>query len=497
MIRVMVVEDEPPIGMSIKRIIENYNENIKVVYLAINGKRALEFLEKEEVDIIFTDIKMPVMDGLELAKNIKEKYSHISVVIISGFQEFEYAQKAIRYNVNEYLLKPISKNSIHEVLKKYYDFTMEQKATDKRKLIEETVNNSSSSIKLDNQEKCGVILCCFGPYKFATDEIIIKNEDNKLNEDIEKYATSILKDNESCICLNGKNYNEKIIVFSAETKEKINCFTKKIYEYLDENRQSITLVSYNESIVMANIKEIFVMLKEKLQESVKMFSSQMIFYNEQSYTLQEELIKVEFIKSLVSKNKDYIYENVKELVYIAMEEKIYQKNFLLYIEKKVLQHYVNILDISQLDEFRQEIEIAISNGENPDNLVNELTNIFYTWLEPEKSKDNSEYDAMCEEIAKYIKTNYKENISVIEIGKHFGVSPTTLSKKFKKYFGVSIPKYLNHFRIELARALMDDDSKKMVKEISLEVGYNDQYYFSKTFKKIVGVWPTEYSRNLQ
>ena len=98
MFRVLLVEDEPPIMRMMKSIIESTTDDFCVAGECINGKTATELLEKEDFDVVITDIKMPVMSGIELAGWIHENKKETIVVIASGYQEFDYARKALEYN---------------------------------------------------------------------------------------------------------------------------------------------------------------------------------------------------------------------------------------------------------------------------------------------------------------------------------------------------------------------------------------------------------------
>ena len=115
---VLVVEDEKLIARNISRSIERVNDRFEVVATATNGEEALQLVDELLPNVVFTDICMPVMDGLELAKRIHEKYSFISCVILSGHNDFEYAREAIQCSVKEYLLKPINDDELFRILEK-------------------------------------------------------------------------------------------------------------------------------------------------------------------------------------------------------------------------------------------------------------------------------------------------------------------------------------------------------------------------------------------
>ena len=116
MYHTMIVDDEPLMRTYLAQNIPAFSSLFDVSAAAKDGLEAVELLKKIPVDVVITDIKMPEMDGLSLAKHIHENYPGITVIIISGFSDFEYAQKAIRYNVKDYLLKPLVDKTLIDLL---------------------------------------------------------------------------------------------------------------------------------------------------------------------------------------------------------------------------------------------------------------------------------------------------------------------------------------------------------------------------------------------
>ncbi|QOT11843.1 response regulator [Paenibacillus sp. JNUCC32] len=118
MYRILVVDDEPMIRMGLAKLITQTDPAMIQAETAGNGMEALEAIQTARPDFIFTDIKMPKMDGLELSKQLYEAYGDITVVVISGYGDFEYAQKCMSYGVKEYLLKPVTKSVVHNTMNK-------------------------------------------------------------------------------------------------------------------------------------------------------------------------------------------------------------------------------------------------------------------------------------------------------------------------------------------------------------------------------------------
>lgn len=116
MLKVLVAEDEPWIRAAIVEMVEGFGHDIKVVGDATNGIEAWHMIQQLWPTVLITDIMMPVMDGLELVRNISENKIPMAVIIISGYENFQYAQQAISYGVNKYLLKPVNREELQDAL---------------------------------------------------------------------------------------------------------------------------------------------------------------------------------------------------------------------------------------------------------------------------------------------------------------------------------------------------------------------------------------------
>ncbi len=116
--KIIVAEDEELILNNIVKKIRSLHLGFEVVESAQDGLQALELIKKYSPDVLVTDIRMPVMDGLELARTVSEKYPHIYKIVISGYDEFKYAQEAMKYDVKDYLLKPVDKEALSAALHK-------------------------------------------------------------------------------------------------------------------------------------------------------------------------------------------------------------------------------------------------------------------------------------------------------------------------------------------------------------------------------------------
>ena len=127
MYKVLIAEDEPFISDNIRRMIERFGPEFEVCACVYDGEAALERLKEENFDVVLTDIRMPGMDGIEVLRRIDHDYPNIVTVVISGYEIFDYARKALKYHASEYLLKPVSIDSMNELLEKLKNLLSEWK----------------------------------------------------------------------------------------------------------------------------------------------------------------------------------------------------------------------------------------------------------------------------------------------------------------------------------------------------------------------------------
>ena len=116
--KVLLVDDEEEVRNAIEQRINWEELGFEVIGKAQNGVKAMEIAEKLQPDVVITDIKMPYMNGLELARNLKEENPGVRILILTGFDEFEYAKEAVHLEIEEYILKPINANELSQTIKK-------------------------------------------------------------------------------------------------------------------------------------------------------------------------------------------------------------------------------------------------------------------------------------------------------------------------------------------------------------------------------------------
>lgn len=492
MLRVLVVEDEPPILNSICHLLEEYGDMLKISGTAINGRRALEFLEGNEVDIVFTDIKMPVMDGLELARHLQEKYPLVTTVIISGFNEFEFARTAIQYGVKDYLLKPISRQGVHDVL------TSVSNETKKRSL--EKLRTAMRQIALGGRPNLHglpagdyhMLLYCEGAFPLAPDEMPQADRPVWDPAAAERHLAAQLPAHSTGLVVLGRSVVEKLVLVNGCEPGAIALV---FFEYLTaQSGIPVTMVTSEVPIPISKAPGTFAALRHKLYHNVCPFHSALLLYGATASADEVDFSSWNraMLAAIKSQNQQEIMDASAQLADILSKAPIRQTHVTAVLEKLVLGSLGGVLTLRQSENLKQEIQSLVSRADIPGRFAQDLGEMLCAWVDTDTSLEKNEDAEFCERVAAHLRQNYSETISSAELATTFQCPTAQLSKRFKEYFKMSVSEYVNHFRIELAQTMMRDDKRARIKEIALDVGFSDQYYFSKIFKKITGQWPTEF-----
>lgn len=143
--KVLIVDDEAPIRKALSQTINRPLLDCEIYDTASNGKDAIKKLEQENIDLVITDVRMPLIDGIELSRYIYEQHPHTHVIILSGYAEFTYAQSAIQYHVSKYLLKPVAKNQLIEAVKDVLKDKLALNGTDSATNIDNDTSDNTAS----------------------------------------------------------------------------------------------------------------------------------------------------------------------------------------------------------------------------------------------------------------------------------------------------------------------------------------------------------------
>lgn len=533
--KVMVVDDEDEIRLGIIKKINWEAMGFKVVGDAENGKDALEKAEKLHPDIVLTDIKMPFMDGLELVEHLGKVMPSTRVVIFSGADDFEYAHKAIKLNVVEYILKPINSIELTDILKRLKE-KLDKEYEEKRNL-ETLYNHYIESLPVLREQflvsaiegritkdmwmtKCKKLDIDLKGSFYAVaiiegevsgkdkgkQKVISPNEGHLIPISIKKIVDENMWNYSNCVSF---VYSDYVIVLGAfKTKEEIMNFIQGINEVCTsyEKIMGIQLsagvgrcyeeptsirFSYRAAESALDYKLIMGSGKAIYIEDVEPESSIQLQFDEQQETAMLNAIKVsteENIKKVFSN----LIERFENLVLPFNQYRIYFMEIITSILKLVQAYNLNMDEI-----FEENFNCYsyLDNFNNLEEIKNWFISIALKINELIKKERINSSRLLVEKAKAYVKRNYYDfDMSVEKLCSHLHVSPAYFSTIFKKETDMNFVNYLTTVRLEEAVKLLNTtDDKTYI--IATKVGYAEPNYFSYVFKRKFGVSPSRYRKN--
>lgn len=523
MYKVLIAEDEMLVRLGLKNSINWEKYDMTVAGDVSNGKAALDFYYENRPDVIITDIKMPVMDGMELISRIRETDDKAKFVILTCMGEFDLVKKAMSLGVSDYILKlTMTEEELDKILSKIRNELDEQKKLHEKdtpgisnvdavkdKLMKDFIfyNIYSGQEFLNRIQSMGISL---KPGNLALAVMEIDNYDSvKAHfEDQKGYLIAsalmnvikeILDKNTSGVVFHedGPRY---VIIMNTNAACNGDAIPEDLSQQLDRIRESLKIY-FNTSVSfgLSSIRSGFEPLREMYREAVS--SLNMRFHNGQGiYHIQDSLFVPKVREKCLSLLNFYDLLGIQDENYkIEFEKKVHsladnipdQKDAVKDMMYQFLHWITDSMRLSGDDIYGLLISYGarIRNAEIMD-LVLESISEFMTALKNLLKEKN----ILSTEISKallYMKKNYVKELSLQEVAEHVNLSPSYFSSIFKKELNVNFIEYLNDIRISNAKELLRNTSMKSY-EIAEKVGFKESTYFSVLFKKATGTSPNKF-----
>lgn len=535
MLKVFLVEDESIVREGLKNNIPWQEYGYQFTGEASDGEMALPMIRKIRPDVLITDIKMPFMDGLALSRIVTQEIPNIKIVIISGYDEFEYAQQAIRVGVEQYLLKPITKNTLRKVLleirekieseqeqKSYLEtFQNEMKEYENyaRRSFLEKVFSGVLSVQQIYEEAAKISLDLDGPcYNLVLLNLQVKRQNPEYAmqepEGVVEVREALFR-----YFLRFPNYlifQWNISLYGVLIKGEANRMEelKEQCIYNIEKICSQQVFSLEWCVAVGDPVERLSLLPECYTKVNHILAHR--FFNPQRHILTEkdakELLPGKDLKSFASVdsakvNPDIIQgflregkkEEIRDFVngYLAgikdaLESRLFRDYLLLNVRFTTV-NYMEMIGVNQQDFLPEEddrkVREASGNGGNIDAYMLEL--LERALVLRDKESDNQGRHVLKKGL-KYIEENFsEESFSLNSVAGAIGVSSNYFSSIFSQEMQMTFIEYVTKKRMEKAKKLLSQ-TQLHSSEIAGEVGYKDPHYFSFVFKKTVGCTPREY-----
>lgn len=527
MYKLLIVDDEPLVQVGIKSMLPWSSLNIEITGIASNGQAALALIESDMPDIVITDIKMPIMSGLELAKICMERYENTppAFIILTSYEDFSLAREALSYHVDDYLVKidltpDVLRTSIEKIIKR---LEKENKRTSSvsnsfsinyyyDKFFISLLHNlfeDANQFLLQKQElhlsfNSANYICCYCE--------IMGNHSSSLNDEkqLNLFHSAFQMSKE----LFSKHHTCHAIMLDLRHFAVIFCFeqdTDTALAHVNSIMSSVSTTLYNYYSVSLHCG-IGTLVAEPLAISESYQHSRDAFSNTTEQLpiicfddcIKEHNYKKSFNFSIFKDHLARAYEEYdSELLYETMTEiitlfKAHSGSFLqamdcasniLYLSISLLQNgeeTVSSLFAKDTDNYR-----SLYKTTSTDQVVSWLAHFRDSLCDHFTEHRKEVRKPIVSQVRSYIKEHVTEHLSLNEVAAVFSISPNYLSQLFKKYNDVGYNDYVTQCKIDEAKKLLGNGEYK-VYEVAEILGFESAFYFSKVFKKVTGIPPTEY-----
>lgn len=500
MIRIMIVEDEPPINRLLQTLIESHGEDYRIVSSVYNGQEALDVIEEVQPDVVFTDIKMPRMDGLQLTKALRSLCPDTLVVVITGYGDYENMRAMLQQNVYDYLLKPIQAATLQDLLRRLDLICQEQQRQRMTRGFYQAISRKGNTDALPELPYSCLIpgIACAGAFPASLPHSYILEKDYWI-------GSTPLRHLSHCDLwqLPGKTNAEQLLVLGVSTKdpEVIRGLYKQVFDMLPQ-KLPLTVLFGRPVTTVADAGIALDLLRNILPLHIRIGE----------HTLQPfcDIQRDPHIPdlSLDREQQEMIEFCVRQDNFSGFSA-IMADVFSRFCHDRPNQYCVT----RELKYLVQSLESHISDKTCHDRyyadlLVDEaILNAFdYTALQhnylcicedifkiiARSRKQSTGLRDLVSEITAYIEENYDQPISGKSLEEHFLFSSSYINQLFKKQRGLSPNKYLLQYRAKKACEMISCDPEITAKVLAEQLGISDPLYLYKFFKNETGYTLSEY-----
>ncbi len=523
---IMIVDDEAAVREGMVNRVKWEELGFRIIAEAENGEEALEKAEALDIDLVLTDIKMPFMDGITMAERLLRDKPHLKLIFLTGFDEFEYAQEAIRLKAIDYILKPINSFEVKDMLlrvKGILDREIEEKRNlqilearyrdslpfIKIQFLHEVLTGTLSNEEIASRMKLYDISVDKGKYRavsFFDISSPINEEELRLKELITVSVKNIVDEafQDKCNFISFISLSS-IIVISSWQEEALGELMD-INNYVCLTAQKVLNISVTSGTgrfykKLTNIKKSYHESKTAVEYKAVMGEGRAIYIKDmESIKGEESIFDTMVEKKLLMAIKfgpiSHIEENIQEITDKLTGAEINEFTYNTYL-LGILNTLFSIIQSYKLDEReilgdREQWYTVLSGKLSKEMLMNKLLNISIKMNTSISERRVTSTKKIVEEAKEYINNHYHEwDLSVDKVCSKIHISPSYFSTIFKKETGQNYIQYLTEVRLNKAVELLrGTDDKTYV--IAQKVGYEESNYFRYVFKKRFKVSPSSF-----
>jgi len=477
MYRVLIVDDEPW-ALVVTRKVFNWEQNgFEVIAETTSSKKAMDIICTQQPDVVFTDIRMPNIDGIELIKAIRQKGIDTEFIIVSGFAEFSYAQEAIRNGALDYCLKPLDPAKSDELLKKIYVHLENKRSLRNNEVLEALMSNSGQS------------------------SVLLENFLQKINKGVLfSMVVYSINQNDNIKMLKGFKYDHILSLKAGVNKYLYIVNTEENIEAVETDvemfeKSGITSIGISSRLIEpGNVRKL---VREAEIAALCPFvnGKKGLYFYKNSVQVLKPVVK-RFIEGVASPKYEEIQgalAGIPELFVsqgLGMEEAGYFWNQIVGILLNHDSEQCTCMDM----EFQSYSELLV-RFKDFESLCGYLQEVFNQIIKFNRTVSRDyEANSSFTELVNYINANYHRELYLKDLAAKFYINQFYCCELFKKFLGKTFSEYIANLRMEKACELIKSRDLS-IEKVAEMVGYNDYYYFNKVFKKYYGTTPAKYRKN--
>ena len=528
MYNILIADDESYQRLGMKKILSELRPEYNI-YNAKDGQEALTILKDQDIDIAFIDVRMPHIDGLDLIEKFNQLHKNTKFIIVSAYNDFLYAQTALRIGAFEYILKPIQVETISSLMKKVEsDIENERSKMAEQHLLQNQLtsilpvytghllnrwimDNGNMSNYVSEQllnKRFGLVILV----DIVQTETYGKSSNDDLMNDIVIFLGNHFRTNDlNVVVFKIESESTRIaIVISSDIQKKLESklLTDRANEVLiDIKNKGNFLCALGIGEVVDNIN-----VNAKFSYRQAQTVLRYLFYTGYPVVLFHYKVMQKDVAFLDRKQKDLLTYAVREfdiekvckaidnICIIATNDGFIRPQQFIYTINMwiidILEIYRSVINLNDFEELHKKFNIPFIDVktivEYTDHIIQTL-DVLIVYL---KQTAENRYDEIVKDSIEYIKDNFNKDISLNDVAAHCYLSTSYFSKLFKFHTGATMSQYIFELRMERAKEMLGIPDIKIY-EISNTIGYNDTKYFYRVFKKYFKMTPQEYKNKLR
>jgi two-component system, response regulator YesN len=524
MMNVIIADDEIQIRKGLRMKIEWEEEGFQIVEESSNGQETLDLLKKLDVDVVITDVRMPIMDGIEFVKQCHHEHPNVKVIVLSGYSDFEYVRSSLVEGVKDYLLKPVAPNELVEALRRIkLDIEEEKKRKIESDQMKRLVHNQLEEMReqfllhLVKEEWSELTVTIERLQQLQLEDLANENvhvqfvtvevrgtdrDSNKVKKlwlPFRMLCKEIAKEHGGTYSFYDASYANMIHFIHRVDSNQLDTkstLIKKVQRHVKEFLNLETVIGIGKIITgLTEFKNGYISALLSWSQSQLGSQSQVI-----EGTINKEVFEfsAEVEKKLINTIENEDHEAFKSNIYSILGGMNNQSimsfsivaNRVLFLLGSLARKYD--IDTIEVNNMIWNCQQSIWELNSQNRVIEQLINLAQSIIEKvHEDRFSTNGVAVVENVRRYLDQHYASEISLTALADQFHINSAYLSEIFKNHIGQNFSDYLISLRMDHAQALLKDKQLKII-DVAHLVGFSNSGYFSTVFKKQFGQTPVEF-----